>query len=86
MTDGEQAISFYERAFDASLEAGFPRPGGSLGHAEMRIGEALFMLRDEYPEMGFLSPRTVGGVPLNILVYVEDVPPLSSRRWLPARA
>jgi PhnB protein len=39
----------------------------------MRIGEALFMFRDEYPEMGFLSPASVGGAPLNILVYVENV-------------
>ena len=73
VTDGEHAISFYESAFGASLEARFPRPGGKLGHAEMRIGEALFMFRDEYAEMGFLSPATVGGAPLNILVYVEDV-------------
>lgn len=73
VTDGERAISFYARAFGASLEARFPRPGGKLGHAEMRIGDALFMFRDEYPELGFLSPATVGGAPLNILVYVEDV-------------
>ena len=73
VTDGEGAISFYEQAFGASLEAKFPRPGGKLGHAQMRIGQALFMFRDEYAEMGFMSPATVGGAPLNILVYVEDV-------------
>lgn len=73
VTDGEQAIGFYQQAFGASLEAKFPRPGGKLGHAQMRIGQAIFMFRDEYPEMGFLSPATVGGAPLNILVYVDDV-------------
>ena len=73
VTDGERAISFYEQAFGAELEAKFPRPGGKLGHAQMRIGSARFMFRDEYPEMGFLSPATIGGAPLNILVYVEDV-------------
>jgi PhnB protein len=52
----------------------FADPGsGSVGHAEIKIGSALVMLADEYPDMEFLSPTTVGGSPVMIHIYVPDV-------------
>jgi PhnB protein len=71
--DGVRAIEFYKKAFGALEVTRLRRPGGKLGHAEVKIGEALIMLRDEYPEMNFHSPQSIGGTPVSILVYVDDV-------------
>jgi PhnB protein len=48
-------------------------PDGRVGHAELQIVDSVIMLSDEYPEMGVLGPRSVGGTPVTISVYVEDV-------------
>ena len=48
-------------------------PGDKVGHAELQLGDSLVMLADEFPEMGALSPKTVGGTPVTISVYVDDV-------------
>jgi PhnB protein len=70
--NAEAAIDFYARAFGAVelFRIGSP---GMVGHAEMKIGNAIIMLADEHPEMGAVSPETVGGTPVQLLVYVEDV-------------
>jgi PhnB protein len=70
--NAEAAIDFYKRAFGAEeiLRMGEP---GKVGHAEMKIGNAIFMLADEFPDMGAVSPQTVGGTPVSLYVYVEDV-------------
>ena len=49
------------------------QPDGSIGHAEIKIGGSVIMLADEFPDMDFRSPQTLGGSPVNILVYVENV-------------
>jgi PhnB protein len=48
-------------------------PDGKIGHAELKIGDSPIMLADEHPGMGYLSPQTLGGTPVSILLYVEDV-------------
>jgi PhnB protein len=48
-------------------------PDGRIGHAEIEIGEADIMLADEFPDMGVVSPQTLGGSPVTILLYFEDV-------------
>jgi PhnB protein len=48
-------------------------PGGKIGHAELSLGDSLIMLSDEFPEMGVQSPKTLGGSPVTMSVYVEDV-------------
>ena len=48
-------------------------PGGKIGHAELELGDSVIMLADEAPDFGALSPKTVGGTPVTIHVYVEDV-------------
>jgi PhnB protein len=50
-----------------------PAPGGKIGHAEMRVGDSPIMLADESPEMGHRSARSLGGSPISLMVYVEDV-------------
>src|SRR5687768_1934677 len=67
------AIDFYKQAFGAAEVMRMPGPGGSIGHAEIRIGDSRIMLTDEYPDMDFLSPQTRGGTTVHIHVYVRDV-------------
>jgi PhnB protein len=71
--DGARAIAFYKAAFGATEVMRMPGPGGKVGHAEIRIGDSRIMLADEYPDMGFRSPKTYGGSPVGLHLYVEDV-------------
>jgi PhnB protein len=70
---GARAIEFYCRAFGATELMRMAEPDGRIGHAELRIGDSVLMLADEYPEIGARSPQTVGGAPVSILLYVPDV-------------
>src|SRR5688500_6514561 len=67
------AIDFYKHVFGATELMRFGGPGGTIGHAEIRIGNAIVMLADEHPEMGFRSPTSVGGSAVGLMVYVPDV-------------
>lgn len=69
-----QALEFYKKAFGAeqTMEP-MAAPGGKIGHAELRIGNSQLMLADEHPEMGFRGPKTIGGSPVSLLLYVKDV-------------
>jgi PhnB protein len=73
VSQAERAIDFYKQAFGAREVMRVPMPGGKIGHAEIRIGDAPIMLADEVPEMNCRSPRSLGGTPVNILVYVPNV-------------
>jgi PhnB protein len=70
---GAAAIEFYKKAFGAAEVMRIPGPDGKVGHAEIRIGDSVVMLADEHLEMGAKSPQTIGGSPVSILLYVEDV-------------
>lgn len=70
---GSDAIEFYKRAFGAVETMRIPAPEGLVGHAEMRVGEAVFMLADEFPSMGIVGPATLGGTSVTIHLYVQDV-------------
>ena len=67
------AIEFYGQVFGATERMHMPDPGGRIGHAELLIGDSVVMLSDEYPEMGVRGPKTLGGSPVMISVYVDDV-------------
>jgi PhnB protein len=67
------AVEFYEKAFGASERMRMAAPGGKIGHAEIEIGGSCIMLADEHPEMGARGPETIGGTPVFLHVYVEDV-------------
>ena len=67
------AISFYEKVLGAKERMRMPGPGGTIGHAEIELGDAVVMLSDGAPEMGARSPKAVGGTPVLIHVYAEDV-------------
>jgi PhnB protein len=67
------AIDFYSKVFGATERVRMPDPDGRIGHAELQLGDSLIMLADEYPEMDIRGPKAVGGTPVTISVYVEDV-------------
>jgi uncharacterized glyoxalase superfamily protein PhnB len=67
------AIDFYQRAFGAVEGGRLSGPGEKLVHALIRIGGSPVMLVDEFPEWGTLGPRSLGGSPVTIHLYVEDV-------------
>ena len=69
----DKAIEFYKKVFGAKERMRMPSPGGKIGHAELQIGSAVLMLSDEHPEFAAVSPRTVGGSPVTLSLYVEDV-------------
>ena len=67
------AIDFYKKAFGATETMRLAEPGGKIGHAEIKIGKAVIMMADEYPDFGAISPQTLGGTAVTIHLYVEDV-------------
>ncbi|HSB69049.1 MAG TPA: VOC family protein [Candidatus Methylomirabilis sp.] len=68
-----KALEFYKKGFGATESFRIVMPDGRLGHAEIRLGDSLIMLADEFPEFGGKSPDTLGGSPVSIHLYVEDV-------------
>ena len=73
------AIDFYTKAFGAKELFRLSEPSGKVGHAELSIGPARLLLADEYPDFGALSPVSVGGTPVAIHLYVEDVDAVVAR-------
>ena len=67
------AIDYYTKVFGATERMRMPGPDGKIGHAEIQIGGSNVMLADENPERGARSPKTVGGSPISLLLYVENV-------------
>jgi PhnB protein len=67
------AIDFYRTVFDAQERIRMPGPNGTIGHAELEIGDSLVMLADASPDMGNRTPQALGGTPVTLMVYVEDV-------------
>jgi PhnB protein len=71
--DGAKAIDFYTSVLGAKETVRMGGPDGKVGHAELQIGPSVIMLADEFPDMGALGPKSVGGSPGSIVVYVNDV-------------
>ena len=67
-----EAIDFYSRVFGATEVMRMPAPGNKIGHAEIKVGDSVVMLADAVAEMGHKSPKTLGGSPVSLLLYVED--------------
>jgi len=67
------AIDFYTRVLGATERMRMEQPDGRIGHAEVQIGDSVVMLADEFPEIDFRGPKTVGGTPVHLHVYVSDV-------------
>lgn len=70
--DAKGAIAFYRKAFGAEEEFRITNPDGSIGHANLRLAGGAFMLADEHPDFGALSPATISGTPVKLHINVED--------------
>jgi PhnB protein len=66
------AIEFYKSAFGAEELFRMPNPDGTVGHAEIKIGDSILMLADESPQNGALSPQSLKGTSFSFVLYVED--------------
>jgi PhnB protein len=75
------AIEFYKKAFGATEVYRMMEPSGKIGHAEIRVGRAVIMLADEYPELGHRGPKSLGGTPVTIHLYVVDADAVVSRAY-----
>jgi PhnB protein len=73
VTSSLDAMDFYSRAFGAVELMRLPMPDGSIGHAEMRIGDSVFMMADESKEWDNPSPKTLGGTTAGLMLYVDNV-------------
>src|ERR1044072_8611200 len=72
MKDADKAIEFYKSAFGAK-EEGRLMTGDKVGHAELKMGDSTIMIAEEMPEWGNKSPKSIGGSPVTLCLYVEDV-------------
>ena len=68
-----EAIEFYQRVFGARELMRMASPDGKVSHAELQIGDSRVMLADAVPKMGFLDPKAIGGTPVSLHVYLDDV-------------
>ena len=74
MVDGAaEAIDFYCNVLGAKERMRMDAPGGKIGHAEIEFGDSVVMLADQSEDHNAFSPKTVGGTPVMISLYVEDV-------------
>jgi uncharacterized glyoxalase superfamily protein PhnB len=71
--NAERAIEFNKQAFGAQERGVAKGPDGKVMHAEVKIGDSVIMLSDEFPEFGSLSPQSVGGSPMGLHIYIENV-------------
>ena len=69
----ERAIDYYKKAFGAKERVRMDGPEGTIGHAELEIGDALVMLSDALPQFTTKTPTELGGTSVSIFLYVEDV-------------
>jgi PhnB protein len=77
--DAPRALEFYKKAFGARELMRHAGPDGRIGHAELLIDDSLIMLADEHLEVDARSPRTVGGTPVSLHLYVRDVDAVARR-------
>ena len=74
-----KAIDFYCNILGATERMRMPGPDGMIGHAELELGNSVIMLSDSMPDMGAPSPKKLGGSPVFLMVYVEDVDDVFAR-------
>ena len=79
VSDAKAAIEFYKKAFGAEEREVCLGPDGKVMHAEIKIGDSIIMLNDEFPKMGCVGPKSLGGTPVSMFIYVENVDAMYDR-------
>ncbi len=75
----ERAIEFYKKVFGAKELVRMPSPDGKISHAELKIGDSIIFLNDEFPQAGATAPTPGSGHPIYLFLYVEDVDTIFNR-------
>jgi PhnB protein len=73
------AIAFYRTVFGATERMRMAEPDGRIGHAELEVGTAVIMLSDEFADLGIRAPKTIGGTPITLTLYVANVDEVFTR-------
>jgi uncharacterized glyoxalase superfamily protein PhnB len=73
VSGADKALDFYKKALGAEERGRFPAPDGTIMHAEFTIGDSIIMLGEEMPEQGGKSPKTLGGTPVGLYIYLDNV-------------
>jgi PhnB protein len=71
--DAAKAIDWYKQAFGATERFRMDGPGGTIGHAELQIGDSVLMLSDPFPQASTKPPKELSGTTSSVMLYVEDV-------------
>jgi PhnB protein len=71
--DAAKAIDWYKQALGATERFRMDGPGGTVGHAELEIGDSVIMLSDPFPQASTKPPKELGGTSSSVMLYVEDV-------------
>jgi PhnB protein len=71
--DAATAIDYYKKAFGATERVRMEAPDGTIGHAELEIGDSIVMLSDPMPQASTKPPKELGGTSAGVFLYVEDV-------------
>lgn len=71
--DAARAIEFYKQAFGAQERGVMKGPDGKVMHAELKIGDSIVMLADEFPEFGAVAPESGGSTSMGLHIYVDNV-------------
>lgn len=80
VSNGSEAIEYHKKIFGAKEQSRMMSPDGKrIAHAEFEIGNSKLMLAGEFPEMNSLSPKTIGGSPVGLFLYVDDVDKIFSQ-------
>lgn len=76
-----RAIEYYKKVFDAKVVVRMDGPNGTIGHAELQIGDSRIMLADENPSMGqgYTSASSIGGSPVSLYLYLPEVDKIVER-------
>ena len=77
--NAEAAIDFYKRVFDAEETMRLAEPSGRIGHAEIKLGDAMVMLAEEHPKIGMLSPLAANTTSSFLHLHVADVDGMTQR-------
>jgi len=77
--DAAAAIEFYKKAFGATDQMRLIGPGTKIGHAQIRIGNSVIYLADEFPEFGTVGPQGTGSSPVKMDIVVDDVDAVVAR-------
>jgi uncharacterized glyoxalase superfamily protein PhnB len=71
--DAAKALEFYKQAFGAKVRSVHYAPDGKVMNADLKIGDSILLICDEFPGPGCRSPQSLGGSTITIHVYVKDV-------------